>query len=240
MDEFSVWSRVVELLVDGSLEEADQVAVALDQNKPACMLIRGLVSLHLDRFKARGWLLQALRDEPSLIFALSNMGGISLKDPTELLHSEVGMTADRSLVEAALLLSGIDPKRYLATPEPITSVVQAMTIKGTGYTPFGHGKDPYVLSIAYLRRPDLKGEAYRLIADSGIGLHPEFTPYLDKSESNRHSGKVTCLIDGVEKKIIAQYLLMKYGVRKEVYCSFFGLQEQDLFAAGYHMSDGIW
>jgi hypothetical protein len=239
-DKFNVWRKVLDLLVASELERADRLATVLDQQKPVVKLLRALICLPTDKFKARSWLLQALQEEPVLIFSLANMAGTHLKSAK---HEEPvsKSKATSGLVEAALLQSGIDPARYFAKPERVTSIAEAMAIKGNGYIPFARSKDPYVLSIAHLPRPDLKGEAYQIVAASGIKLHPEFTPYLDRaSKHDPQTGEAVCLIDGTRRKMLAQYLKMKWGIDADVYLAFFGLHQSDLMAIGFNPGPRAW
>jgi hypothetical protein len=239
-DQFKIWARTIQFLVAGELEDADKLTSALDQDSPFCKLLMGLICLGTEKFKARAWLLQALQQEPELIFALANMGGTHLRGE----NSDVVARAfveDRGLVEAALLQSGIDPERYFAKPERITSVAQAMAIKGNGYLPFARSRDPYMLSIAHLQRPDLKGEAYQIIAKSGIKLHPEFVPYQDRAiKHDPRSGEAVCLIDGLRRKMLKPYLKAKWSIDANVYLAFFGLHENDLMATGFDPGPVVW
>jgi hypothetical protein len=239
-DQFRLWGRTIQFLVAGEMEDAGKLASALDQNKPMCKLLMGLICLGTDKFKARAWLLQALQQEPELIFALANMGGTHLTAENSDIVSRA-FSGEHGLVEAALMQSGIDPERYFAKPERIASTAQTMMIKGNGYIPFARSHDPYMLSIAHLQRVDLKGEAYQIVVKSGIKLHPEFKPYQDRAmKHDPRTREAVCLIDGLRRKMLKPYLKAKWGIDANVYLAFFGLKESDLMAIGFDLGPRTW
>lgn len=221
--EWQLYRRVALLLESRQADAANEYARQLNDVSPAIRLLKGLVGLALDQVGAEASCVSALRNQPTLIHALANLSGIEIGKP--IAPFEIEQPWDQ-----------IAPIKRLPL-FPLSEMATAFFPKGVGGG-LGHKHDEERLFrvVGGLRRPELKGRAYRAVIDAGISLPSDFTPYLEPVPPSTNSDKVVCLLDGKERVLLKTYLKNKYGVFAKTYMAFFDVGRDAILHPGFAAS----
>ncbi|TLX16077.1 hypothetical protein [Rhizobium sp. MHM7A] len=212
--EWQLYRRVALLLESRQADAANEYARQLNEANPAIRLLKGLVGLALDQVGAEASCVSALRNQPALIHALANLSGIEIGKP--IAPFEIEQPWDQ-----------IAPiKRLPLFPPPATAT--AFFPKGIGGgLGHKHDEDRYFRVIGGLRRPELKGRAYRAVVAARIALPSDFQRYLE-APAPLMGTKVRCLIDGQWRLYMKSYLKNKYSISTDTYKAFFDVQNDAL------------
>jgi hypothetical protein len=208
--EWQLYRRVALLLEAKQADAANEYARQLSDTTPAIRLLKGMIGLALGQMGAEASCAAALRNQPELIHALANLSGIEIDKPIAPFDTEQPWDQVAPIKRIPMF--------------PLSAMDTAFFPKGVGGG-LGHKLDEDRLArvIGGLRRPELKGRAYRAVMDGCIPLPNDFSPYLEPVPPSTSSDKLVCLLDGNERLLIKAYLKTKYGVFVKSYMAFFNV-----------------
>lgn len=214
--EWQLYRRVALLLESRQADAANEYARQLNEANPAIRLLKGLLGLALDQVGAEASCASALRNQPALIHALANLSGIEIGKPITKFEEEQPWDQ-------------IAPIKRLPPLTGAEAIFQRGVQGGLGHK---HDEDRLFRVIGGLRRPELKGRAYRAVIDASIALPSDFQPYLEPPVQLVGT-KVRCLIDGQLRMFMKSYLNNKYSIKADTYKAFFDVQSDALLNPGY-------
>lgn len=208
--EWQLYRRVALLLEVRQADAANEYARQLSDVNPAVRLLKAMIGLALGQIGSEASCASAVRNQPELIHALANLSGIEIDKP--IAPFEVEQPWDQ-----------VAPIKRIHM-FPLNVMESAFFPKGVSGG-LGHKLDDERLTrvIGGLRRPDLKGRAYRAVIDACIPLPNDFKPYLEPAQRATDSKKIVCLLDGAERLMIKPYLKNKYCVFAKPYMAFFNV-----------------
>lgn len=204
-EEWQIFRRVALLLEAKQADAANEFSRQLDETSPPIRLMKGLIGLALGHVAAEVTCASAVRNNPALIHPLANLSGIDIEKPIAPFENEQPWDQLAPIKRVGNQLSDAE---LMVRP------------LGGGY---GHKNDDIRLYrvIGGLRRPDLKGRAYRAVIDAGVSLPADFIPYLEAMPPSKNRDTTVCLIDGTERMMIKPYLRSKFAIHEKSYLAFF-------------------
>jgi hypothetical protein len=213
--EWQLYRRVALLLEAKQADAANEYARQLNDTTPAVRLLKGMIGLALGQMGAEANCASALRNQPELIHALANLSGIEIDDPIAPFEEEQPWDQLAPIKRIHMF--------------PLKPMDSAFFPRGVGGG-LGHKLDEDRLArvIGGLRRPELKGKAYRAVVDAYIPLPNDFKPYLEPTPPKVDSEKVVCLFDGNERMMMKSYLKNNYCVSARPYLAFFNVGQEAL------------
>jgi hypothetical protein len=211
--EWQLYRRVALLLEAKQADAANEYARQLNDATPAIRLLKGMIGLTLAQMGAEAACTSALRNQPELVHALANLSGIEIDEPIAPFEAEQPWDQLAPIKRIHMF--------------PLNPISEAFFPRGVGGG-LGHKLDDnrLIRVIGGLRRPELKGRAYRAVIDACIPLPNDFSPYLEPVPPSKNSEKLLCLLDGKERMLIKPYLRNKYAVSIEPYIAFFNVGKE--------------
>lgn len=213
--EWQLYRRTALLLESRQTDAANEFARQLNDATPAIRLLKGMIGLALGQMGSEGFCVSALRNQPDLIHALANLSGIEIGDPIAPFEDEQPWDQVAPIKRIHMF--------------PLSAMDHAFFPRGVGGG-LGHklDEDRFVRVIGGLRRPELKGRAYRAVVDSCVPLPRDFKPYLEPTPPRKNDKKVVCLLDGAERLMVKPYLKNKHAVSAQSYMAFFNVGREAL------------
>lgn len=219
-EEWQIYRRTAYLLELRQAASASDHAQQLNDTNHAIRLLKALIGLELDQTGADRSCVAAVRSQPILIHALANISGIEIETPFATLEEE-------------------QPWDHIAPIKRIPPVLHEETILVRKKIPggFGHKYDDNRLFrvIGSLRRPDLKGRAYRAVIDANIPLPSDFKPYLSPPVETKGNA-LRCLIDGNFFVLMKHHLDAAHSIRTDSYKAFFNVGDDALITQNFRDS----
>lgn len=216
-EEWKLYRRVAYLLELKHAADANDHARQLSDSNHAIRLLKGLVGLDLGQKGADVSCVSAVQSQPALIHALANLSGIEIDQPFAKLEDE-------------------QPWDQIASIKRVPRVLSEETILIRRKVPGGLGhkndEDRLFRVIGGLRRPDLKGRAYRAVIDANTTLPPDFKPYL-KPPVDVEGDALRCLIDGKFHVLMKHHLDAAYSIMADSYKSFFNVGDDALITQSF-------